>query len=618
MAFAKSLHHAACHLSLFLNTDEERRLCLASKTVQDACLPYRDTFDQPFSTEAQWRQCIQRLHRVTSLRLYANQLGSLRVVKIEHLAKLNISACGLASHNIPNSFIIALRQASSLRHLIVNDNPFLKTSGLAKLLRALAKSGTSLLTLKASNSGIQRLPLVDKPLLARLQTLMLTNNRRLSQNTIPLIFQHLSELESAGFDIFQSELQPILGHNKVAMLSWWRCSSEGIERLISSPQIVCASLFCRFPGRWTWTPATAIGANLRHISIGSVYMPPSAWTLFLTTLATTATIVELRVWATDTPHEALVAFVDHHRNPSHLEALGIAYNAAFTEDHLVLLCQAMRTKRIFLKKWILKGCRRLRLVHSATPFLATLRQVPIHLDLASCQPLNLNRRAEAQWFNQLFQQASFSYLDVSSRCVILEEDVLPLAFQDIENLCLRNAEINWGLEVPMPRLRALCLAGVQTRMHMHADLLHQALAKPRISSLNMDYCHIEHYRSPSKAKCVTSLRLDWISDGDEFFTDFANAIATGHFPSLSTLHILRAAPDAVCEILVSLKGGKRRCCIDARSRRWTLANIYRLFACLAVVEPEDISYLRILIEDSARDVFEESKAQFRCIAFDTK
>lgn len=618
MAFAKALHHAAFELSRFLDNDEKRTLCTTGKTVQDACIPFIDDFDQPFATTVQWERCIQRLPRVISLRLYPNQIDSICVIQMEFLIHLNLTACGLASHDISKNLIAALTRASALRSLVLNDNHRLRTSGLAKLLRALAKSKASLHTLKAVNAGITRLPLVDKPLLARLQTLTLTRNR-LSPNTIKLIFRHLTKLESAGFDIFHAELQPTLWHNSVGMLSWWRCSPEGIERLLSSPHIVCASLFCRFPGRWVWTPATPIGTNLRHISIGNVYMPPAAWTALLTTMATTATIAELRVWSTDTPHEALVAFVGNHRLPSHLKALAVAFNATFTEEHLVLLCQAMAARHITLSKWILKGCRRLRFVHSAPSFVATLRPGPVHLDFSTCHPVTLNRRSESQWFNHLFQHASFSYLDLSERSVILEDDIPPHHFREIEHLCLRSAEINWGLDMPMPRLRALCLASVQSRTHTHTDLFLQALSKPRLCNFSMDYCHLDDDDciTTVKAKHLASLRLDWVQ-GETFFPKFTDAIARGAFPSLSRLHMARVAPDVLCPLVVSLKGGQRHCCIDARSTHYSADDVQRLFASLAQVTPGDISCLRILVANSAKDIFKNLRSLFPSIAFETK
>lgn len=324
MAFADVLPHAAYQLSLFLSDDEKRRLCLASRTVHDACTPYRNSFDAPLATSSQWRRCMQRLPKVTSLRVYANVLNDLPVVHMAHLVHLDLTACGLVGHSIPPSLVLAMRQASSLVHLTVNDNVFLKTSGLAKLLQALAKAKASLRTLDAINTGINRLPLVDNPLLSQVKDLALTRNK-LAVDCIPLIFQHLRRLENATFDIYHAELQPILSHTKVDTLSWWRCSPEGIERLLGSPQIVCASLFCRFPSRWTWTPTVTIAANLRRLNIGSVFMPPEKWTAFFTAMATATTMEELRVWSTDTSPEALVAFIEHHRHPPALEALGIAY-----------------------------------------------------------------------------------------------------------------------------------------------------------------------------------------------------------------------------------------------------------------------------------------------------
>lgn len=100
----------------------------------------------------------------------------------------------------------------------------------------------------------------------------------------------------------------------------------------------------------------------------------------------------------------------------------------------------MIDRRVRLQKWILKGCRRLRLVQSATHFVATFRHEPVHLDLAALQPINLNRKFEAQWFNHLFQHASFQYLDLSYRSVILEDDILPEAFLHIQHLGLCNTE----------------------------------------------------------------------------------------------------------------------------------------------------------------------------------
>lgn len=85
-------------------------------------------------------------------------------------------------------------------HLTVSENPLLKTSGLARLLRALAKTNASLRTLDAVNTGISRLPLLDKPLLSQVKDLALTRNK-LSTNTVRLIFQHLVCRSFHGMDV---------------------------------------------------------------------------------------------------------------------------------------------------------------------------------------------------------------------------------------------------------------------------------------------------------------------------------------------------------------------------------------------------------------------------------
>ncbi len=617
MAFADFLPHAAYHLVTYLRDDETRRLCVASRTVYDSCNGYRNSFDVALATPTQWRRCIRRFHCVKSLRLYANALNELPVVNVEHLVHLDLTACGLASHHLPAPLVVALGQASSLVHFTLNENPLLKTSGLAKLLRALAKANARLRTLESVNTGIKRLPFVDKPLLSQVKDLALARNK-LSADTFSLVFEHLRLLETANFEIYNAELQPILGHTNIDTLSWCRCSPEGIDRLLSSSQIIRASLFCRFPSRWTWTPAVAIGTNLRRLNIGSVFMAPEAWTAFLTAVATATTMEELRMWSTNTSPEALVAFIEHHHHPRALEALGIAHNDAFTEKHLLQLCEAMIDRRVSVRKWILKGCRRLRLIQSAAHFVATLRREPVYLDLASFQPLNLNRKFEAQWFNHLFQHARFQHLDLSFRSVILEDDLLPEAFHDIEYLGLRGAEINWGLSVPMPHLRTLCLATVESRVYQCTDLLHQALQQPTIRSLNMDYCYLDGHRVPSfRAKYLTSLSLDWVTDEQDFFDAVASAIAGGGFPSLTTLRVVRADPHAVAVMVAAMQGGQRRCCIDARSRRWTSAEVEELFTGIAALQPGDVAYLRIWLQDSVKAMFDQRKASFPSIAFHT-
>ena len=95
---------------------------------------------------------------------------------------------------------------------------------------------------------------------------------------------------------------------------------------------------------------------------------------------------------------------------------------------------------------------------------------------------------------------SFSF-DVSQRCIILEDDLRPDLFADIEHLCLRNTEINWGLDVPMPKLRNLSLANVESRVWTPSDLFHQALKQPIIANIKMDYCHLEHYDFSSQDEC---------------------------------------------------------------------------------------------------------------------
>lgn len=617
MAFAESLNHAvACQLAAFLEDAEVRRLATASKTVHEACQPYRKTFGTPFCKAEQWKRCIARLPRVERLRVYPNALKHVYRIQMQHLVDLDLTASGLASHNIHNSLVQGLKRAAKLRHLAVSNNPRLQTSGLSRLLRALAVSKTQLLTLKASATGIRRLPLVDKPLLANITTLALTQNK-LAPSTVHIIFQHLVHLEFAGIDVFEADALP---HANVRTISWWRCTPATMETHLASLHAISASLFCMHPGRWTFT-GTAISPNLQRLCLGSVFMPSAAWKLLLKTLATTATIHELRVWSTDTPLDALLTFVQSHRSPHALESFGIAYNEQFCETHLRDLCQAMIDRDISLNRWILRGCRRLRLVDSADAFVATLRpHHPVHLDLAVATPTNLNRRAEARWFNHLFRHAgSFSYLDVSQRCIILEDDLRPDLFADIEHLCLRNTEINWGLDVPMPKLRNLSLSNVESRIWTPSDLFHQALKQPIIANIKMDYSHLEHYDFSSQAKHVTTLGLDWISTGAAFFERLSAALADGDFPSLSSLHVAgSASPSDVCQLVASMREKQRHCHIDCRYKCWQPHQIQRLASHLASLIPEDLSSIRLVVAAAAQPAFDEMKQAFPSIAFEAK
>ena len=619
MAFAKSLHHAAFQLSCFLDEPSQRLLLLVSKTVHDACRPFQKTLEIPFCEAAQWQRVVGRFHHVEKLRLYPNVLEAFQQVNLTRLVHLDVTACGLASHNIPSALTEGLKKASNLQHFIVNQNALLQTSGLAKLLRALAKSNAFLVTLQAIDTGIRRLPLVDKPLLSRITSLGLSKNK-LSESAIQCIFHSLQHLENAGFDIFKADFHSVWHHDHVKMISWWRCSPSELGQLVGCPRIVSASLFCQHPGQWSWTPAMGIGANLRHISIGSVYMSAACWNAFLETMAKTATIEELRLWCTNTPGEAFAKFVTAHRCPSALTSFAIAYNESFHEQDFMGICRAMHLREMTMKKWIIKGCRSLRLAHSAQDFTRTLSPTqPVHLDIAASRPVSLSTKAESQWFNHLFQHTGcFSYLDISQRSVILEDDISPNLFSTVENLCLRNTEINWGLDVPMPLLRNLCLANVQSQVYSVAQLLQQALGNPRLAHVKMDYCYLDHFLCPHKARHIHTLGLDWVSADDQFYKQLGDAIARKHFPSLTYLYIMRAPPEAACKLVAAMKGGQRRCHIDARSKRWTQAFVEMLSSVLAELQPGDVSVIKFWVEPPALPCIENLTKKYPCIFFDIK
>jgi len=56
----------------------------------------------------------------------------------------------------------------------------------------------------------------------------------------------------------------------------------------------------------------------------------------------------------------------------------------------------------------------------------------------------------------------------------------------------------------------------------------------------------------------------------------------------------------VCLLLLAMKGGKRRCSVDARGLLWTKSQLRFLEISLKQIHPDDVSRLRINVREDAR------------------
>lgn len=610
MPLPKVLHHAGYAILATLDDEEKRRLRMTSKTVEETCSSCQTDFLLSFCDPAQWLRCLYRFPNTNRLRVFPNTLSQLRRVNMQQLVALDMTACGLTYLNVkPLGLPAALRRASSLKEFDVSQNPALQTSGLRTLLKALSSAGAVLHTLGAASTGIRRLPLLDSALLSQLECLRVTRNQ-LSHNVIASMFSTLKNLRRPSVEVYGMDAEAISRTNRVTMLSWCRCTPEGMSTLLASGAMTSASLYCASPGRWTWTPATPIGPNLRRLCLGNVTMPEDAWTRFLSALSAATTIEELKLYSLGTfTHEALLGFVASHRDPSKFKGLGMVYLFTFTEAHLIALCTAMAARNIRLSKWILLGCRMLKLKTSAKAFVATLES-PVHLDIGTTSPAMLSKRAEMAWVAEVVRSATFSHLDLSGRSAIMDEDVPAAALAPVERMCLRNAEINWGLNKIMPKLKHLSLDNVESRYYIPEALFEQALRQSSLSHIVMNHCRLEGPFESSRAKYVSELRMDWCDIGRRFRRCFLKALERGDFPVLSSLSIVNASPVLVCMLVSALRRGQRNCNINATGPLWTEIQVRFLGVVLREAQLGSIGRLQIGVANSAKAAFEQLQGAF--------
>jgi hypothetical protein len=208
--------------------------------------------------------------------------------------------------------------------------------------------------------------------------------------------------------------------------------------------------------------------------------------------------------------------------------------------------------------------------------------------------------------------ATFSYVGLGGRSALLAD--IPANFlADAVELSLESTEINWGLGKHMTRLRTLSLYNVESR-YLYTDLLvQQALCLPHLHYLRLDYCRLDSHIHFPIAKYVNVLDLNWCEIGDDFRNAFLHALVVGKFPALSSLGIMGSGPrhaSFACLLLLAMKGGQRRCSVDARGLQFSKSQLQFLEISIKQLRSGDVSRLRINVREDARSEWRQICVRF--------
>ena len=133
--------------------------------------------------------------------------------------------------------------------------------------------------------------------------------------------------------------------------------------------------------------------------------------------------------------------------------------------------------------------------------------------------------------------------------------------------------------------------------------MEQALRLPLISNLTVDYCRLDSHIEFSMARYVNVLDLNWCEIGDDFRNALLHALVIGKFPALSSLGMMGSGPrhaSFTCLLLLAMKGGQRRCSVDARGLQWTADQLKFLAISLRQLRAGDLSRLRINVREDSR------------------
>ena len=590
------LNHAGPLLLDFFDTKEARALRTVS-TAFAACFDHHQVdFHFCFRQQSQWSTVLRRSPKVHTLRAFPNTILRFgESVNIHFIKKLCLDNCGLTYDSVKTTGLSqSLKKACSIEEFSLNDNPDLRTSGLSRLLHSLGIAGARLQSLHASNTGVKTLYQPASPLLQDLRVIDLSNNALTDpwKDILPL-----HQLEKLYVDLVQTDEMDTVPRS-VNTVSWCRCGPSLASSLLSSANMVRVSLACAAPLTRTF------GACLKDVSLAEVKLSREEWASFLRDMAIHTCIEELVLCkVSNLTGEALGSFVDHLPRQTKFQALGLRHITGFTYPDLECVLGKIGLRDFRMRKWILQDCIDLKFPAAATSFLQTLdlRQ-PMYLDVSTRSILSLSRRDEASWISSVLSATTFSYLGLGGRSAILS--TVPIQFlADTAQLSLEGTEINWGLCEHMIQLRVLSLYNIESRYLYNDALLEQALRLPRICHLRLDYCRLDSGVVFPIAKYVHILDLNWCDIGDEFRNSLLQALVAGKLPALSSLGIMGSNPrhaSFLCLLLLAMKGGQRRCNVDARGLQWTRSQLKFLMISLKQLHAGDLSRLRINVHKDAQ------------------
>jgi len=606
------LQHAGPHLYALLQPAERRTLQATSKALDAFSRENQDRITMSLRDGHEWAFMARRFPRIRTLQMFPNTLQHVLCVSVRHLVTLSLEHCGLSpAHGNAQKLGKALRGAPHVRDFAVSNNPQLGTKGLSSLLASLDVAGATLQTLRASNTGIQALHHLRRPVLSSLNVLDVAGNP-LSKATIRKMLRALTRVEQVSFNFDMDDAEvPAMGG--IHTLSWCRCNAAGASTILGSDALVNLSLACRSPLTWTH-----LGSSIMNLALSDIRLSNVEWHSFLKDLAEQTRVNELVLSkAVNLSAHALVTFIDHLPEASAFTALGFIGMRQFTYDDLRLVCNKLRERKLGMRKWILSDCDSLKFPACAQDFIQTLHQGDkVYLDINTRFMLSLSRRQEALWISRVLASATFSYLGLRGRSVMMDA---PLnVFDHVEQMSLESTEINWGFPETMTCLKAVSLYNVESRYLDNENLLEQLLRLPHISHVQLDYCRLERHIDFPLARYIHTLGLNWCHIEAGFRNAFLHAIVMGQLPALSRLGIMSSHslhPSFVCLLVLAMKRGQRHCEIDARGHVWTVGQLKFLRISLHQVQAGDISHLHVNVHPDARNEMQELRAAFPAILF---
>lgn len=609
------LQHAGPHLYALLLPAERRTLQATSKALGAFHRENKKDVTMSLRDGHQWVSMVRRFPRIRTLQLFPNTLQHVLGVSVRHLVTLSLEHCGLNhAHGNARGLVQALRGARHVQDFAVSNNAQLGTKGLSSLLASLNVAGATLHTLRASNTGIQALDHLRRPVLSSLKVLDVAENP-LSKAAVRKMLQALTRVEKVFLNLDMTDadgLDVSMENIHLHTLSWCRCDAKSALTILASDALVKLSLACSAPLTWA-----RLGSSIMQLALTDINLPNAEWHAFLKDLAEQTCVQELVL---SRPHNlnahALVTFIDCLPAASAFTALGFIGMRQFVYDDLKLVCNKLHERKLGMRKWILSDCGSLKFPACARDFIQTLHQGDkVYLDLNTRFMLSLSRRQESLWISRVLASATFSYVGLRGRSVMM--DAPNHIFDDVEQMSLESTEINWGFPETMTCLKAVSLYNVESRYLDNENLLEQLLRLPLISHIQMDYCRLERHINFPLARYVNTLSLNWCPIEAGFRNAFLHALVMGRLPALSRLGIMSSEslhPSFVCLLVLAMKRGQRNCEIDARGHVWAVGQLKFLRISLYQVQPGDISRLRVsVLHPDARSEMEAMRVAFPAV-----